>query len=231
MYPMKYIDAHSHIDYLTHQHQDDVEGEICCTTNESQWQILVDTMKRDGEVYGAFGIHPWFGDSVTDGFETRLEQLLQTDSRYMVGEIGLDKYKPDMDKQIEVFIKQIELAVKLKRSLVLHCVGAWDKILHIFKQYKIKDLPFIIAHSFNGNDKILEQLMCYDNIMFSFGNNYMSGDFCCIDKIPLNKILVETDGKSDIMLYEVVDKISKLKNEPGLAKVIYNNTKKIIANE
>nr|MBQ0091183.1 TatD family hydrolase [Candidatus Enterousia merdequi] len=128
---MKIIDAHTHIDYISHKHQDDVFESICCATNESQWIDLVNIIKNDNAVYGAFGIHPWYLDSVKPEFDERLEELLLNNDSYMVGEIGLDKYKPYLDKQINVFEKQLKVAVKLHRAVVLHCVGAWDKVLNI----------------------------------------------------------------------------------------------------
>ncbi len=227
---MKIIDAHSHIDYITHLHQPDVVGTVCCATDESQWAKLLDLMRQDKNIYGAFGIHPWFIDSVFDDFEGRLFKLLQSDSFYMIGEIGLDKYKPDMDKQLDVFIKQFDLAVKLRRTVFLHCVGAWDKILHVLKQYKLSDLPIIVAHGFNEKENILQNLLRYDNIYFSVNKIDVYGGKCRIDQIPNNKILVETDGKSDVNMKNLVNQISQLKNESDIDKIIFYNTQKVISN-
>lgn len=228
---MKIIDAHSHIDYITHQYQPDVVGTICCATDETQWCPLMNLIKQDEHVYGAFGVHPWFVDSVDAGFIARMEKLLKTNLNYMVGEIGLDKYKPDMDKQLEVFIKQFDLAVKLRRVVFLHCVGAWDKILHILKQYKKSELPIIVIHGFNANQKITEQLLQYDNIMFSFGKVNISARNSRIEQIPNNKILVETDGKSGVLLKDCIKQIANIKNKADIGKIIFDNTQKVLNNE
>ena len=227
---MKIIDAHSHIDYITHRLQPYVVGTVCCTTDESQWQILLDMAKQDSKIYAAFGVHPWFVDSVNDDFDKRLEQLLNTDSHYMIGEIGLDKYKTNLDKQIAVFMKQFDLAVKLKRTVFLHCIGAWDKILHILKQYKQSELPIIVAHAFNENDEILEQLLRYNNIMFSFNKINRCGKNRCIEQIPNNRILVESDGKSYSDLVKLVQQIREIKNDTNISDIIYDNTQRIIKN-
>lgn len=227
---MKIIDAHSHIDYVTHQHQSDVDGTVCCTTDESQWTKLVGLIRQDNHVYGAFGVHPWFVDSVDDDFIVGLEELLKTDLNYMVGEIGLDKYKPDMDKQIEIFVKQFDLAVKLQRVVFLHCVGAWDKILHVLKQYEKSELPIIVMHDFNANQKITSQLLQYNNIMFSVGQNHITGKNSRIEQIPSNKILVETDGKPNVILKDCVKQISDIKNESDIWKIIFDNTQRMIKN-
>ena len=54
---MKIIDAHSHIDYITHDVQTGVVGTICCATNESQWKNLIDLWTKDKNIYYAFGIN------------------------------------------------------------------------------------------------------------------------------------------------------------------------------
>lgn len=221
---MKIIDAHSHIVYITHNFQDNVVGTVCCTTKESEWGVLVEMMQMDKNIYGAFGIHPWFVDSVMDGFEERLEDLLKTNDKYMVGEIGLDKYKPDMEKQLAVFQKQFDLAIRLKRTMFLHCVGAWDKILHILKQYKQFELPIIVLHDFNANDDILTKLLQYKNIYFSLGKNVVYDRFCRIDEISNDRILIETDADKNIVLKKLVEKISKDES------VIYDNTLRVLNN-
>ncbi len=222
---MKIIDAHSHIEYITHNFQKDVVGTLCCATKELEWGVLSELLHKDKNIYGAFGIHPWFVDSVEPGFEKRLEDLLKTNSEYMVGEIGLDKYKPDMEKQLELFQKQLDLAIRLQRSVFLHCVGAWDKILHVLKQYKESELPVMVLHDFSANNDILTKLLQYKNIYFSLGKNVVYDRFCRIEEIPNNRILIETDGDKNIILKNLIDKISK--NE----SVIYNNTLRVLNNE
>ena len=224
MKTMKIIDAHSHIEYITHNFQEGVVGTVCCATKETDWPILIKMMNKDKDIYGAFGVHPWFVDSVKKDFDKRLEFLLETNSAYMLGEIGLDKYKPNMEKQQGVFQKQFDIAIRLSRPVFLHCVGAWDKILHILKQYKQSDLPVIVVHDFNANTDILTKLLEYKNVYFSFGKNVVYDRFCRIDEIPLNRILIETDGDKNIILKKTIDKISK--NEVD----IYNNTLKVLNN-
>ena len=222
---MKMIDAHSHIEYLTHNFQDGVVGTVCCATKESDWPVLIDMIKHDKNIYGAFGIHPWFVDTAQSGYEKRLEDLLKTNRSFMVGEIGLDKYKPNMDKQLEVFQKQFDIAIRLARVVSLHCVGAWDKILHVLKKYKQSDLPIIIAHDFNANEDILTKLLVYKNVFFSLGKNVVYDRFCRIEEIPLDRILIETDGDKNIILKNLIEKISKNESD------IYNNTLRVLNNE
>lgn len=228
---MKIIDAHTHIDYITCDVQPDVVGAICCAVAESDWNKIIDLTKHDNRIYGAVGVHPWVVDSVKDDFYIRLIKLLETNSNYMVGEIGLDKYKPNMQKQIEVFTTQFDIATKLNRIVFLHCVGAWDKILCVLKQYKNSRMPKIVVHNFNANKDILEKLLEYKNIYFSLGKNAVYGKNCRIEQIPVNRILVETDGKKEVLLKDILLKIMQIKNDKNIADVIYDNTLKVLKNE
>ncbi len=229
---MKIIDAHSHIDYITHDFQSDVVSTVVCATRESEWEKLTNLTQNDICVHGAFGVHPWFVDSVDMGWDVRLESLLKTNRNFMVGEIGLDKNYPNMDKQIEIFQYQFDIASRLKRIVFVHCVGAWDKILHVLKQYKISELPIIVFHSFNASDDVINNLLknYKNNVYFSFGKNALYGGIRCITQIPDDKILVESDGKFDVMLRDIIDKILIEKNNPDMANIIYNNAVKVLKN-
>jgi TatD DNase family protein len=221
---MKIIDAHSHLEYISYKAQPDIVGTVCCATNEDDWSVLLNM--NDKNVFPAFGIHPWFLENIKDGFDVRLSEMLEQNKSAMVGEIGLDKYKPDMDKQIEVFIKQLEIAIKYKRPVFIHCVGAWDKIFQILKRYKKYELPIMVAHAFNGSIEIIENLITGYNIMFSF--NRVDN---IIKNIPDDRILVETDAKSNVVLSDIVDKIADIKNNENMADIIYQNTMRVLNND
>ncbi len=228
---MKIIDVHSHIDYIAHNIQPDVVGTICCAVNESQWPILINMVNNDKKIYPCFGVHPWFVNGVANDFDIRLKDLLKTNRSYMIGEIGLDKFKADIDKQLEVFVKQLDVAVDLQRNIILHCVGAWDKVLQILKQYKKSRLPIIVIHGFNDSIQIMQKLIDSYNVVFSVGKNAVYGRNCRIEQIPLNKIVVETDGNKDVYLKDLVNKISEIKHEKDAAKIIYDNSLRILKNE
>ena len=228
---MKIFDAHTHADFITPNFQSDVVGALCCAVNESGWGKIADLINSDNRLYGAFGIHPWYIDTLVPGFDKRLESVLLSGKNRMVGEIGIDKYRPFIDVQIRAFAIQFDIAVKLKRIVCLHCVGAWDKIMHVFGQYKKSEMPIIIAHNFNANDDITEKLLQYETIYFSFGKNIMRGKNRRIEQIPMDKILVETDGHPDVLLADVLTQISKIKNNPNAPEIIYNNMLKVLSDE
>ena len=85
-------------------------------------------------------------------------------------------------------------------------------------------------HGFNANKTILEKLLQYNNIMFSFNQIDINHETRRIEQIPYDKILVETDAKPNIVLSEIVNKISNIKQNKNIWDIIYNNSLRIINN-
>jgi TatD DNase family protein len=95
-----------------------VELMFCNATQESDWQEILNLSKTTPAVLPFLGIHPWFADTVTEGWEKRLEALLAA-NRAGIGEAGLDKRcGVSQDLQEEVFLIQLRLAVKHDLSLI-----------------------------------------------------------------------------------------------------------------
>lgn len=223
---MKYTDAHCHI--TAPLCDSNIIARICNATNEKDWEKLV-TIAND-QTRICIGIHPWYIQTATDGWNERMYKILQSNPHIMVGEIGIDKYHPDIDKQIELFITQLEIAAELGRPVHLHIVGAWDKILHILGKYK--KLPPMVVHGFNANFNIMTQIADRD-IYFSYKlqNSRISET---ARTAPADKILVESDcdtcGPQLQILADTTHEIARMCGAPitELNKQINKNFQRII---
>ena len=102
---------------------------------------------------------------------------------------------------------------------------------NVFKQYDMSKLPIIVAHGFNANQTILEKLLQYNNIMFSFNKIDINHRTCRIEQIPCDKILVETDGKSDENLIKNIKHLAEITNNIDIDKIVFNNTQRVLKNE
>ena len=110
-----------------------------------------------------------------------------------------------MPKQIEIFTRQLEIAAELGRPLHLHCVGAWDKVLHIFKEHSGKMPPAIIAHAFNGDTAQIPELTEKYNMYFSYGSEHNDANTAArIAATPATRILCESDS------FDTMDAMEKL---------------------
>jgi TatD DNase family protein len=192
---MKYTDAHCHIFSAP---ADNIAGQVCNATTAADWEKL--TKIADDRTRVCIGIHPWHIDSAPADWADRMRKILGSNPQIMVGEIGIDKYHPDIDRQIEFFAQQIAIAIEMNRPVHLHCVGAWDKVLHILKGHRPR-IP-IIAHAFGGNAAIMTTLAEY-NTYFSYGAR---GDHVAdTTKIaPVDKILVESDSDTPTAQAEIL---------------------------
>lgn len=219
-----YIDAHCHLcDGVPHGARD-ASGFICNTTCESQWDAMIGAHTKYSCLYPAIGIHPWYIDDVTPGWDTRLIEKIQVYSNLMIGEIGLDRSRPGIENQQDVFARQMEIAVLFHRPVHIHCVRAWDLILGQLKQMPLLP-PVIVLHRFNANADITRKLMKYDNIYYSFAQHEPAATI-----VPKDRILVESDGVADIYLKNIIDNMAADRGENGdtWADVIHNNTMRVI---
>lgn len=140
------------------------------------------------------GIHPWYINE--ERLETDLkiiEEKLSMKECLALGECGLDKrIEIPMHLQIEVFEKQIALAEKHQKPLVLHLVAAFDELIEIKKRLKIS-VPIII-HGFSKNKKVAKQLL--DNGFYlSFGKYLLRNPELkeVFQSVPNDKFFLETD--------------------------------------
>lgn len=193
---MKYTDAHCHI--FTAPVDDAIIGQICNATTTVDWEKL--TRIADDRTRICIGIHPWYIDSATPDWADRMREILLSKPQIMVGEIGIDKYHQNIDKQTEIFTQQIEIAIEFGRPIHLHCVGAWDKMLHILKSRRPRT-P-IVAHAFGGNAEIMARLSEYNTYFSYIARNGRINDTAAV--APIGKILVESDSDTPATQAEIL---------------------------
>ena len=148
----------------------------------------------------SIGIHPWYiqEESLINDLDI-IEAKLQLKECLAVGECGLDKrIEIPMDLQIEVFEKQIQLAEKYQKPLVLHLVAAFDELIAIKKRLNIS-VPIVI-HGFSKNQQVAKQLI--DNGFYiSFGKYLLRNPELelVFQSIPNDKFFLETDTMEETL--------------------------------
>lgn len=234
-----YIDAHCHLKNICN-YSDDLEklisqgicGFICNAENPDNWDNILTLTQQYNNVYGCVGVHPWYIGSLQDDWVRDMQELLNKNSRLMIGEVGLDKNYPDLELQESIFMAQLELAIELNRPIHIHCVGAWDKMLRILKTYK----GCVELHAFSASDEILKQLLKKDNVFFSYSAAVLdSGRQKLLEVVkntPADRILVESDTKSPLIIIDIVKRIADIKSVAvdKIADTIYKNSLRLIEN-
>jgi TatD DNase family protein len=172
------------------------------------------------------GIHP---KDILDDFESQLSWLMkiaENKNCVAIGECGLDNLiNVNLDKQKDVFFKQIYLANELQKPLIVHCVKQFQELLN-FKNYS--KVPMVI-HGFNKKSSVANELL-QNGFYFSFGKSIIQNvnlqDF--FKNIPLDKFFLETDA-SDIEIEKIYLKAAAIKNLSikNLKEIIEGNLQKI----
>ncbi len=160
----------------------------------------------------SIGIHPWsIDENRLENDLNTMEEKLQLKECLAVGECGLDKrIEIPMEVQIAVFEKQIILAEKYQKPLVLHLVAAFDELFAIKKRRMIS-VPMII-HGFSKNEQLAKQLI--DNGFYlSFGKYLLRNPEleAVFQSIPNDRFFLETDTIEE-NLEEVYTLAAKYKN-------------------
>ena len=163
-----------------------------------------------------------------------------------IGEVGLDYHwinennKLATQKQKDVFRAQIELALDVKKPLIVHCRKAHNDCIKILKEYFQANTLKLNGdiHFFEGTpDEARKYIEIGFTLSFTGVITFKNADSHCelVKNIPLNKILVETDapyvapepyrGKRNETLYAkyVARKIAEIKKIP-LEKVLKTTT-------
>ena len=229
---IKYIDAHCHI--LSDEQMSDAIARgvghfIVNATKPSDWDT-VEKLADNKNIYGAIGIHPWFVTNLTKDWDDKLVEKLIANASLMVGEIGLDKNHPDMERQIAVFKRQLQIAKDLGRATHIHCVGAWGKMMEILRGSKLPSA--MVFHCFSGSPELIKELTDM-GAYFSFGVGICDKNHktmrTVVSLVPKNRILVESDAPDVVLPDTIPDTVMNIAIirdvlPKVMAETIYDNT-------
>ena len=175
------------------------------------------------------GIHPWYivEDRVAADLKI-IEEKLQTNNCLAIGECGLDKrIEISLEEQIIVLKKQLALAEKYKKPVVIHCVAAFQEVSAIKKEMKIS-VPMIV-HGFSKNAQIANQLI-KDGFYLSFGKYLLRNPELktVFEQIPNDRFFLETDTVEESIkeVYNLAAEYKKL-NIKELQDIISSNFKEV----
>lgn len=157
--------------------------------------------ENNSDVYFAVGVHPYD----MDAFDTlEFEKYINHKKCVAIGECGLDYFRlegSDEDKekeksrQKEVFIAHIELAKKYKKPLIVHIRDASRDSKEILLKYNAKEVGGVL-HCYNADEELLS--LAEEGFYFGIGGVLTFSNakklIHVLPKIPLEKIVIETDG-------------------------------------
>lgn len=134
----------------------------------------------------AVGVHPWHAA------ECSLPSAEAIEAADAVGEIGLDKAcGVDFEMQRALFVKQLELAERFEKPVVLHCVRAFEEVMTLLERYTLRAVLF---HGFIGSREQASRAV-KKGYYLSFGARTEGSNKTieALRETPLERLFVETD--------------------------------------
>ena len=202
------IDTHTHLD--NHKYYNDIQDVINNAFKQGIEKFLIPGASKDDlekaiklsteykNIFFGIGIHPY---DYKDFNIKNFEKYVSHKKCIAIGECGLDYYRLPKDKdekeneikiQKEIFIKQIEFAIKVDKPLIVHIRDASKDSLEILKSYN--NLTGVL-HCYNADEILLE---LKDNFYYGIGGVITFKNakklVNILPKIPLDRIILETDS-------------------------------------
>jgi TatD DNase family protein len=177
-----------------------------------------------GLLYATAGVHPHHAIDYSDVTDARLRELAHQPEVRAVGETGLDyhrNYSP-RDVQLQVFERQLQIAVEVGKPLFLHQRDAHHDFLALLKRYRDK-VPAVVVHCFTDTHEALQDYLALD---CHIG---ITGWICderrgthlreFVREIPADRLMIETDAPY-LLPRTVRPQPSHRRNEPMYLKHI-----------
>lgn len=143
---MKLIDSHAHLD---NEQFDEDRAEVLERIKENLEFAVnigydIESSRRSVKyanendfIYAVVGVHPIDIEGYSDEVEKELEELASDKKVLAIGEIGLDYHWMTQPKEVQqkFFRRQMELARRVGKPVVIHSRDAMEDTLTILKEF------------------------------------------------------------------------------------------------
>ena len=218
---MGLIDSHTHLDFpdfdadrtqlLPRSRASGVEQMVVLGVYQHNWQRLWDLVQTDSQLYAAFGLHPVYLNEHRPEHVLELGQWLSRLAGHpqlcAVGEIGLDYFLPELDRegQQQLFEAQLQLAADFQLPALLHVRRSHAQVIATLKRFRLQRGGII--HAFAGSR---EEAREYLKLGFKLG---LGGAATWPQALRLRKVIV--DLPLDAIVLET--------DSPDMAPAMYPN--------
>ncbi|MBL4712782.1 MAG: TatD family hydrolase [Gammaproteobacteria bacterium] len=241
------IDTHCHLDFevfdndrplvLQRASDNNINTIVIPGTEKIYWERIKKLCAQYESLHACYGLHPYWINSHEKKDLQHLNAYIESNHPIAIGECGLDFRPHQADKKTQQYFFEAELDIAESKQLpvVIHSVKATETVIKTIKQYtKLSGM----IHSYSGSYEQALQLIELDFFISVGGSTtYYNAKRiqAIIKKIPLDRLLVETDapdqpdqlnkGKRNEPAYLIntVKKISQLKQIP-VAKIAQQTT-------
>ncbi|MGL5961014.1 MAG: TatD family hydrolase [Cetobacterium sp.] len=248
---MKLVDTHCHLD----NEQFDLDRlevidrikeklEFCVNIGYDlkSSDVSLKLAKKNDFIYATVGIHPTDISDYNDEIEQKLEEMAKDSKVVAIGEIGLDYHWMTEPKEVQqdIFKKQLQLAQRVNKPVVIHTRDAMEDTVNILKEFpEIKGVIHCYPGSVETAKILIDRFYLGIGGTLTFKNAKKTVEV--VKDIPLDRIVLETDapyltpipfrGKRNEPIYVqyVAEKIAEIKeiSLEEVIKVTTENAKKL----
>lgn len=250
---MKLFDSHAHIGLINEDpieqliivqeaKQAHVDGILSICNNLRDFFQIHENLQTASHVFHAVGVSPSEVTNPGRDWESLIEEGTRLARVVAIGEIGLDYYRKfgNKDSQIELFIRQLELADKLGYPVVIHNRDAGRDVLDILKD-RIPPRGGVL-HCYSEDWGYAQEALEL-NLYISFAGNVTYRNARNLHEtarnMPLDRMLIESEspfmvpsayrGKRNRPSYlpETARFIAELREQPleEVTEQLYQNTR------
>ncbi len=201
------FDTHAHYDdeafdgdreeLLSSLRENGIEAAVNVGASMESTERTLELIRRWPCLYGAVGVHPNETGELNEEKLERLKAASREDKVVAVGEIGLDYYwdQPEREIQKKWFLRQLELAREVKLPVIIHSRDAAKDTLDLMKAARAEEIGGVI-HCFSyGTDMAREYLNMGFFIgiggVLTFQNGKKLKEVAAF--APMDRIVLETD--------------------------------------
>lgn len=236
-----FFDTHAHLHFpefaadlgevLQRAREAGVRFMLTIGTDVEDSRQAVALAEQHPDIYAAVGIHPHDAAEADESALAELEQIARSSPKVVaIGEIGLDYYRnlSPHETQRRIFRRQLHLARRLQKPVLIHCREAHADTLEILLAEGVQDVGGIM-HCFSGDAVVARQ--CLDlGLLISVAGPVTYPNARKLPEVvqltPADRLVVETDcpflppqpyrGKRNEPAYLPITaaKVAELKGEP-----------------
>ena len=203
---MQLVDTHCHLDVeafdgdrwqvLERARQQGVGRMVVPAVDAAHWTGLIRLCRSQRGLFPALGLHPVYLPVHKQAHLSALESEVERQRPVAVGEIGLDYFVRELDRDRQQWFleAQLEVARNADLPVILHVRKAHDQMLSTLRRIRVRGGT---AHAFNGS---LQQARQYIEMGFKLGFGgtltYQRSHRIrrLARELPLNAIVLETDA-------------------------------------
>ncbi len=252
---MQYFDTHAHIGLINEDpieqliiaqeaKQADVKHIISICNNLHDFFQVYENLSTATHIYHSIGVSPSEVAHPGRDWEIKLEEGTKLDRIVAIGEIGLDYFRKfgNKDSQIELFIKQLEMADKLNLPVIIHNREAGRDTIEILRE-KLPEKGGVL-HCYSEDWEYAEKALEL-NLYISFAGNVTYRNarnlHDTVRKMPLDRIVIESESPFMIpseyrgkrnkpsYIHSSAAFIAELREEPDeeVIEALFNNSLRI----